>query len=189
MRTCGDCQLCCKLLPVRAPDVGVNKGANERCKHQSHARGCKVYSSREMPACCSLWSCRWLVQPEETAVLSRPDRSHYVLDIVPDFVTTIDHETGERRHAEIIQVWVDPRFPDAHRDPALRDYLARLAQTKGVAALIRYSSDESFALVAPVLSGQSDWLEIEGEQSGETHSARQVVDALGGSLDITIKVE
>ena len=39
-RQCGDCTLCCRLLPVRS----LNKGAGERCKHQSHARGCKVYA-------------------------------------------------------------------------------------------------------------------------------------------------
>lgn len=81
-RTCGDCQLCCKLLPVRA----VGKGANERCRHQRFGKGCAIYHHPSFPVECRVWSCRWLVDPEAHG-LSRPDRTHYVVDIMPDFLT------------------------------------------------------------------------------------------------------
>ena len=39
MRQCGDCQLCCKLLPVKS----LAKLAGDRCSHQKHHKGCDVY--------------------------------------------------------------------------------------------------------------------------------------------------
>jgi len=80
-RQCGDCQLCCKLLPVKS----LAKLAGQRCSHQKHHKGCAVYKQlgRVSPEC-RLWNCRWLVA-DDTAELSRPDRSHYVLDLMPDF--------------------------------------------------------------------------------------------------------
>ena len=66
-RRCGDCQLCCKLLPVGA----LGKAAGERCRHQRHHKGCAVYRKRGFPSECGAWSCRWLVE-DDTADLSRP---------------------------------------------------------------------------------------------------------------------
>src|SRR5262245_54343180 len=64
-RRCGDCTLCCKLLPVRE----LHKKGGERCQHQKAGKGCGVYNKPAMPPSCGLWSCRWLVQPDETAEL------------------------------------------------------------------------------------------------------------------------
>ena len=41
-RTCGNRQLCCRLLPVRE----LAKGANVRCQHQKFGVGCAVYHRR-----------------------------------------------------------------------------------------------------------------------------------------------
>src|SRR5580698_1258587 len=78
-RTCGDCTLCCKLVPVREGVIingknvaGLNKGANEKCPYQTH-KCCTVYDRR--PVACRMWNCRWLVA-DDTTDLSRPDRSH-----------------------------------------------------------------------------------------------------------------
>ena len=119
-RQCGDCQLCCKLLPVKT----LAKGAGVRCGHQRAHKGCAVYRRPGMPAECALWVCRWLIN-DDAAVLRRPDRAHYVIDVVPDFVTLQEDETGKVQHIQVVQVWVDPGFPDAHRDPALRAWLNR----------------------------------------------------------------
>ena len=115
MRQCGDCQLCCKLLPVKS----LAKLAGQRCSHQRHHKGCAVYKQlgRVSPEC-KLWNCRWLVE-DDTEGLSRPDRSHYVIDLMPDFVTLRDDATGQANHVQVVQIWVDPKHPDAHRDPAL----------------------------------------------------------------------
>ena len=141
MRACGGCTLCCRLLPVNELD----KLAGQRCKHQRTGKGCAVYRTRAMPACCHFWNCRWLVN-DDTADLSRPDRSHYVIDLLPDYVTVIDNETGEQTNVEVVQIWCDPKYPDAHRDPALRAYLERRA-AEGKMALVRYNSSEAFSIM------------------------------------------
>lgn len=179
-RQCGNCTLCCKLLPQRELD----KPANQRCRHQRHT-GCQVYPKR--PQSCRLWSCRWLVG-DDTADLRRPDLAHYVVDVMPDFVTAVQ-EGGERQRIPVVQVWIDPRHRDAHKDPALRAFLERRAEAEGMAALIRYGSTDGFVLFPPALTG-GGWMENHDGVHGEQHSAeevmavapQQVARAVGGSF-------
>jgi len=99
-RQCGACTLCCKLLPVhdgvlingKRMQGNLDKPAGERCRYQRHT-GCTVYNTALMPACCKMWNCRWLGN-DDTGDLSRPDRSHYVIDIMPDYVTVVDNAGG-----------------------------------------------------------------------------------------------
>jgi len=124
----------------------LDKLAGQRCKHQRTGKGCAVYKIvGRMPTACHYWNCRWLVN-DDTADLSRPDRSHYVIDLLPDYVTVIDNETGEQTNVEVVQIWCDPKYPDAHRDPALRAYLERRA-AEGKMALVRYNSSEAFSIM------------------------------------------
>jgi hypothetical protein len=201
MRTCGACTLCCKLVPV----VEVDKGAGERCKFQSF-KGCKVYHTQilrdpgvartierelglpadTMPACCQLWTCRWLAG-DDTAGLSRPDRSGYVIDVMPDYITVIDHESGRRHDRQSVQIWVDPKRRGAHRDPALRAYLERRA-AEGIVALIRYNSADGFVLVAPIMNGGRGWLEIETNMKSTTHTWADIAEALG-SVSVVLEME
>lgn len=153
-RRCGGCTLCCRLLPVRS----LNKAANERCTYQRTGRGCSVYRTKAMPADCGLWTCRWLTDPS-TRDLRRPDRSGYVVDVMPDFVTIQDENTKPFRIGAV-QVWCDPRHPDAHRDPALRVWLARLGEDEGVVAIIRYSGTEGFTLIPPAIAADGEWHEV-----------------------------
>ena len=155
-RSCSGCTLCCKLLPMAAHardrykdtiDALVARGlmeasaaygsiadfdkpAGQPCPHQRFKKGCAVYAKR--PFGCRVWTCRWLAE-DDTADLSRPDRAHYVVDTAPDYVT--GRENGQI--IPVIQIWVDPGYRDAHRDPALRAYLIRRA-AEGFAALIRF---------------------------------------------------
>src|SRR5215467_12304608 len=108
-RQCGECQLCCKLLPMKAGQDRItsktaevlmesglakpaefdgmlrdfDKPAGARCPHQRHHKGCGVYARR--PFSCRVWNCRWLAG-DDAADLSRPDRVHYVIDIMPDVI-------------------------------------------------------------------------------------------------------
>jgi hypothetical protein len=202
-RRCGDCQLCCKLLPMKrgayppehiAETVGkmiaagiaeprdfagmtleFDKPAGERCPHQC-VKGCAIYPRR--PFGCRFWNCRWLVN-DDTAELRRPDRCHYVIDIMPDFVTAVDNGTGQRRTVQVVQVWIDPKHPHVHRDPALRAYLARRAE-QGIAALIRFNERDAFVLLAPALSSDRQWHEITGGLAERQHTGKQILAALGG---------
>jgi hypothetical protein len=150
------------------------KPAGERCPHQRHHKGCMIYPRR--PFGCRMWSCRWLTG-QDTEHLRRPDHSHYVIDISPDFVTA-DFPSG-RRQVPVLQIWLDPDYPHAYHDPALRAYLAGIAKREGMAALIRLNSSDAFLLAAPSLSGTGDWCEIRGAKTEQEHTIDEKLAALG----------
>jgi hypothetical protein len=154
------------------------KEAGERCRHQKFKVGCTVYRGAGFPVECGAWSCRWLVD-DDAADLARPDRSHVVVDMMMDYVEARDDETGEVRRVPVVQVWVDPKYPDAHRDPGLRAYLNRRG-AEGIATLIRYSSTVGFTLWPPSMSG-GGWVQLSGQSSGRDHTADEIVNFLVGA--------
>jgi hypothetical protein len=173
MRNCGDCQLCCKLVPVKS----LGKAAGERCKHQSHSKGCKIYEHR--PNCCRLWSCAWLMG-NDTADLRRPDRVHYVIDCMPEFIKVSDNATGEIHKIPVVQIWIDPRYPNAHEDPALRRFLLRRGE-QHVLGLI-HNEQDSFVLWPPNMADDGQW-HMQTGQSEEAHSAEEIVEATGMRIE------
>jgi hypothetical protein len=148
-RSCGSCKLCCTLLPVDLPEG--KKPANVKCRHLC-SKGCSIYENRPTP--CEYWSCRWLFD-EATADLHRPDKCGYVIDSMLDTIL------ADGEPVEVVQVWVDPARRDAHRDPRLRAYLMWIAETYRMPAIIRWSSSEGIVLIAPPLSKENEWLEID----------------------------
>lgn len=167
-RRCGSCTLCCKLLPVRE----LNKGAGERCKFQRHT-GCAIYARK--PPACGLWSCMWLVGTDMGDV-PRPDRAHYVIDPMPDYIVIRDNATGEGEKVPIIQIWMDPKFPDAHRDPALRAYLER----RGAPALVRLDNESAaVVLFPPECSHDNQWHEVKsGLMSEHRQHTQEEIEAV-----------
>jgi hypothetical protein len=158
-RECNECQLCCKLLPV----AEIGKPANTRCSQQRQFRGCLLYHSNKMPFSCSLWNCRWLVN-DDTKDLARPDRSHYVIDIVPDSIVAQD---GDKIiHIQTIQIWCDPKFPEAHRDPRLRNYLLRRGE-EGILGQVRYGSNFAIILIPPNMNSEKKWIERPGDMQAD----------------------
>lgn len=161
-RQCRECTLCCKLLPVRE----LQKPANTVCEFQ-RAKGCSVYQGREFPASCALWSCHWLISDDD---LPRPDRAHYVIDVSPDYI-----EVGDIR-VRVVQIWIDPKHPNAHRDPKLRAWLERRYEKTGQVALVRFSSLKAIALFPPAFpAAHGKWVEKSGTTSAQ-HSARDIHD-------------
>lgn len=177
MRSCGSCNLCCKLVPIRSltPEeqtevsraVGGTDLANSEiifedfdkpqgkwCQHAKKGAGCGIY--RERPMSCRHWSCYWL-SGKGADELERPDRAKYVIDIWPD---RIGIQMGhQRRDFTALQIWADRYRPDAHRDPALRRLLAK----HNLAGLVRYSDRAGgLAILPPKLSPDGRWQEIEG---------------------------
>lgn len=169
-RECGDCQLCCRLLPVK----GINKPALTRCPHQRHHKGCAVYHQPDkgFPWECGLWNCAWL-QNIDTAELRRPDRCHYVIDVMPDYITA--EHNGEPITVPVIQVWADPKYPDCHRDPELRAWIIRRT---GWGAIVRWSGEDATILFPPYMMASGEWLERSQNLTKETHSLKQVLSAL-----------
>jgi hypothetical protein len=173
MRECGQCQLCCKLLPVEA----VDKLAGQRCKYQRHHKGCAIHAKLMAVApACAVWNCRWLVE-DDTHGLSRPDRSHYVLDIMPDFVTLRNDLDGSSQHVQVVQIWVDPGYPDAHRDPALRAYLERRAK-ENIVGIVRWDDKGAMVIFPPSMNQNRQWNEVMTNMRTKTHSFAEIAAAL-----------
>lgn len=155
MRRCGECSLCCTLLPVEE----IEKPAGASCCHLSRLGGCSVYARR--PLGCRLWSCRWLTDPR-TESLPRPDQCHYVVDIGTDQIVIGD---SDKFALEVLQVWVDPKYPDAHRCERLRSYLNDLQMP----AIVRYSSSEGIVIFPPSVTGSPEWI----ERGSNVHQTRE----------------
>jgi hypothetical protein len=111
--------------------------------------------------------------------LHRPDRSHIVIDIMPDFVTLVP----ENRTMPAVQVWIDPKHRDAHRNPALRAYLEQRGREDHAVAIIRYSPSDGFVLIPPAITG-GDWHEDHTAQRERSHSIAEIVEAAHARLDL-----
>lgn len=155
-----------------------DKPAGKPCPFQRHAKGCKVYKTR--PFGCRFWSCRWVVE-DDTEDLDRPDHSHYVIDMMPDFVRRGD--TGDA--VPVIQIWVDPGYPDAHRDRKLREFLKRRYK-EGYQAIIRYSERKSMFLYYD--EGLNMFFEKETMLlSNKPTTAAEFAEATGAKIKVILK--
>lgn len=166
-RRCGGCTLCCKLVPVKE----LGKPANTRCDHQRAGKGCLIHAT--LPISCRMWSCLWLQNEPEVANLKRPDRAHYVLDPNPDYIT-LQFEGDDDKIVPVVQVWLDPDHPHAHRDPGLRSFL----QDNRIIAIVRTSSSAAFVLCPPACSADRRWHEERSGISSTEHSFGEVMHRL-----------
>jgi hypothetical protein len=183
-RKCGDCQLCCKLLPV----VELGKLANQKCQHQKFGVGCAIY--HRCPRSCRLWSCQWLMGGDGTETLRRPDRGHYVVDIIPEFIRVQPHDGSPEAQVPVVQVWLDPRYPDAWQDAGLLAYL-EMRSRQGFAALLRNGSREGRVLIPPRMNSEGVWKISTSTMAEEQHSAAEVIDTLakhGLGFDVELEV-
>jgi hypothetical protein len=117
----------------------------------------------------------WLVDPDARD-LSRPDRSRYVIDILPDFVEASE-AGGEKVRINVVQVWVDPQVRGAWRDPHLMDYLEMRAERDRMAAIIRFSAYDSIVFLPATLSADGKAHVVPAEQTSSlcrTHTAAEI---------------
>lgn len=151
VRSCGTCQLCCYLMPVadnyKTPfAVPLTKPALKKCQYQRHRKGCTIYDKR--PISCRDWSCAWLTG-DLPRNLSRPDRSGYVVDPVPDTITFKPDNEPESIDIPVIQVWIDPKRINPLGDLKLPEefglWIRQLAD-EGKGVLIRTGSREGYVM-------------------------------------------
>ena len=121
-RMCGGCQLCCRLLPVHLDDQ--YKPAGTRCRHLRYGKGCSIHANRPLP--CRTWSSRWLADPDTTG-MPRPDRCHYVIDMMADEMVLQPPGDAPRTKVPAIVIWLDPGV--SQRTPRAR--AARLPAADG----------------------------------------------------------
>jgi hypothetical protein len=93
-RTCGTCNLCCKVVAVRSLD----KPAGQWCQHARPGKGCAIYGSH--PDDCRSYLCWWLLQPELDESW-KPERCGFVISLTTE--------------ANRMAVMVDPNKRDAWR--------------------------------------------------------------------------
>jgi hypothetical protein len=148
-----------------------SKPANERCQHQRAGHGCNIYPHR--PSSCRLWNCRWLAGDDTGP---RPDHSHFVVDVMPDYITVVPHDGTEPMKVPVVQVWIDPRYPDAHRNKHFRAWLDRERMT----ALIRFNETDAFVLAPPSVNADGTWFEGRRDLMREPmHTAAQRLANMG----------
>jgi hypothetical protein len=152
-RSCGDCQACCKSLPLTT----IGKPAGQRCEHQRHRKGCMVYGKFGRPTSCAVWNCLWIL--DEKLPFSRPDRAGFFVDPTPDFVSLGDEAVRGKR-VRAVQVHVDAARPDAHRSKELRIWLAMLAAEQDIVAIVRCGQDAVLVLIPPRMSETKAWQEL-----------------------------
>jgi hypothetical protein len=98
-RSCGDCSLCCKLLPINT----LGKPANKWCQHclPGNKGGCAIYNNR--PPVCRGFACQWLANPE-LGDEWRPTRAKMVA-----------HFVEESSKPPFLRFAVDPGAPNKWR--------------------------------------------------------------------------
>jgi hypothetical protein len=119
----------------------------------------------------------WLVAPDARD-LRRPDRAHYVVDVMPDYVRYEDVNLGEGT-IPVAQIWADPQFPNCHRDPELRAWLER---RRGLAGLVRYGNERGIVIIPPAMNTDHVWLEIKTTWSEPEHSFADILSKTGGTV-------
>lgn len=173
-RKCGDCQMCCKLLPVKE----LGKLANQKCQHQKFGVGCAIY--HRCPRSCRLWSCQWLAGGEHSETLRRPDRGRYVVDILPEFIRVQPHDGSPETQVPVVQIWLDPKYPDAWQDTGLLTYLGERAK-QGFATLLRTGSRNAAVLIPPSMNNEGVWKIVASGMGEEEHRADEIVNALANN--------
>lgn len=106
-KSCGTCNLCCKILEI--PEL--DKAANAWCTHCDIGIGCKAYEAR--PATCRDFMCRYLVDP------ALDEQWH---PATCRFILCIDHASN-------LVIQVDPQRPDAWKREPYHSSFRRHAKT------------------------------------------------------------
>jgi hypothetical protein len=116
-----------------------------------------------------------------SAGMRRPDRSHYVIDALPDTIRMINNETGEVIESEAAQIWVDPAFPKVKDDPELRAYMLKMAHEHGWPT--RWSNRVATAVFPPPCSSDGEWHEQTSDCNPNIGRFSQLPAAWRASLD------
>jgi len=114
---CGDCTLCCTLLPIKELD----KAETTSCIYCN--KGCSIYKDR--PASCAEFECLYN-SSKDMDIKLRPDNTHIIFEKV-----TKDIYLG----------LIDPRYKDAWKVKGIQDYVNEL-NLKGISVILSSFSQE-----------------------------------------------
>lgn len=111
--------------------------------------------------------------------MTRPDRAHYVIDVLTDYVTATDKSTGEAFTLPVFQVWVDPAYRDSWRTDEMRAWMLRMAERHHCATIIRYSPTEAVTVFPPPLNAERTWQEVRGQVVARDENEAAVINDFG----------
>ena len=80
MRICGDCTLCCTLLPIELPIENASTTFHETCKFCKN-NGCSIHVDR--PEICRGFECEW-INDETIPEDLRPDKCNVIFEKIED---------------------------------------------------------------------------------------------------------
>jgi hypothetical protein len=138
-RQCGQCTLCCKLIPVEE----INKPKGTWCRFSRSHKGCTLYPKH--PLSCKTWSCEWLkgVLHEDMY----PYTTHCVVDPQMEVLTMQNNDTGQIFQMQALQIWVDPKFPNAWREGRMGEMIKFMAEKENTPTIIRTpNNDDDFTV-------------------------------------------
>jgi hypothetical protein len=104
---------------------------------------------------------------------------------MPDFITLVYDETGALTNVEVVQIWVDPSYPDAHRDPALRAYIERRGE-EGIAGIVRYSELRAITIFPPSMSKDGEWHEVTHGQVKPERTALERFEGIASARKVKV---
>ncbi len=100
-RTCGDCQACCTVLPIKQLDKPAGTPCPKLC-----VQGCSIHKTR--PEVCRDWNCAWI--NGQLGPNDRPDKSGVVIwtAALPSntgmtHVVHANFKTGAKRNKKIMR--------------------------------------------------------------------------------------
>ena len=96
-KACGTCMMCCKLPLIKE----LEKPSDRWCRHAVIGKGCGIYDDR--PPVCREFHCQWLLDPG-LGPEWKPEKAKFIL-------------YRDREKEEVLNVAVDPAFPDAWTKP------------------------------------------------------------------------
>lgn len=132
LRQCSGCTLCCRVLGVKE----IKKPPLAECEH-CHIFGCSIYSTR--PKECEEFDCLWLTDNSLPENL-KPSNSHVVLS---DLAHDLKLEGVEPTEKTLI-VHIDPDFPDAYKQGAMKDFLNKHLKEGTALIVVRPDQQKEF---------------------------------------------
>lgn len=163
-RSCGSCNLCCKLLGV--PDIGKPSGMT--CWWTTIHGGCKRHEEKPDPAkvtyneetstysldsestgkdlnllACAQFRCLWLESQNEV------DPSHRQPRIMRPDITHVVIGPQDPKDETLLYIQVDPSFPDAWRQDPVATFLNDILADEGKIEVMMGGT--SFKLLDPFL--------------------------------------
>ena len=101
--SCGDCTLCCKLLPIE--DKDLSKDHSVLCNHCD--KGCTIYEDR--PESCVNFNCNFI--EDNLDISLRPDNTNIIF---------------EKIRTKIYMGLIDPSFADSWKSDTVDSYIEEL---------------------------------------------------------------